>query len=85
MSFSKKHPDGHRLPARRLPKIAEREGREQPESSLDLTFDPRTGDLTEPARRQYQVFLKRNLKWQSPPADLLGRIQAEMNKIDKER
>jgi len=78
MSFSSKHPN--QKPSRELPEVAERENRGPVSgSALNLTIDPKTGDL-EPLDT-YKVFLKRNLKWQAPPADLLKNIHARIERI----
>jgi len=50
---------------------------------LDLSIDPQTEDLAD--LKSYKVFMKRNLKWQAPPVDLLANIQAKLAEIDAEK
>ncbi|MEM6770262.1 MAG: hypothetical protein AAF597_06760 [Bacteroidota bacterium] len=77
MSFSSnKSPKNN---SHRLPEVAERENIVPVGRSLNITIDPQTGDI-EPLD-QYKVFLKRNLKWQAPPADLLANIHARIDRI----
>lgn len=81
MPFSSKHPNNKQ--SRELPEVAERESSGPvSNNSLHLSIDPRTGDL-EPLDT-YKVFLKRNLKWQAPPADLLSNIHARIDRIKAE-
>lgn len=62
----------------RLPEVVEHATNPIGES-LNITIDPKTGDI-EPLDT-YKVFLKRNLKWQAPPADLLANIHARIDRI----
>ena len=83
MSLSSKHPRNGNS-SRKLPEVAERESvTPDPGKALNLTIDPRTGDI-EPLDT-YKVFLKRNLKWQAPPADLLDNIHARIARIKAEK
>jgi len=50
---------------------------------LDLSIDPKTEELID--LKSYKVFMKRNLKWQAPPVDLLANIQAKLAKIDAKK
>lgn len=77
MSLSSNNP--HKKQLRRLPEVAERENIGPVGESLEITIDHKTGEI-EPLD-QYQVFLKRNLKWQAPPADLLANIYARIDRI----
>lgn len=63
----------------RTPEVADREPECPVGESLDLSIDPRTGDLQN--LDTYKVFMKRNLKWQAPPADLLANIHARIDRI----
>lgn len=64
----------------KLPEVADREpeGFDQ-EPGLDLSIEGKTGDLKHP--EAYRVFMKRNLGWQRPPADLLENIHARIERI----
>lgn len=75
MPFSSNHPN--RKSSRELPECENRETVSG--SVLNLTIDAKTGEL-EPLDT-YKVFLKRNLKWQAPPADLLMNIHARIERI----
>lgn len=65
--------------SRRLPEVVERENTDSVGEGLNITVDHQTGEI-EPLD-QYKVFLKRNLKWQAPPADLLANIYARIDRI----
>lgn len=95
MPFSNQHPDNkpgrrlpeHRIPKHRIPKhriseVAER-ALEHRGQALDITFDTETGKIK--PLDTYKVFLKRNLKWQTPPADLLSSIHARIDSIKEQR
>lgn len=77
MSFSSNN--SRNKQSRRLLEVAEQDKSGPVGESLDITIDHRTGEI-EPLD-QYQVFLKRNLKWQAPPADLLANIYARIDRI----
>jgi hypothetical protein len=64
----------------KLPEVADREPEVfDNESCLDLSIDGKTGDIKNP--EAYRVFMKRNLGWQQPPADLLQNIHARIERI----
>ncbi len=46
---------------------------------LDLSIDPRTEELIDLGT--YQVFMKRNLSWQTPPENLLASIHERIDRI----
>lgn len=76
MPFSNQHPN--KKSSRPVSEVAERETKPVGDT-IDIFFDPRTGEI-EPLDT-YKVFLKRNLKWQTPPADLLSSIHARIDSI----
>ena len=80
MPFSSQHPN--KKSSRKLPEVAERDTTVPVGRSLHLTIDPRTEEIN--PLDQYKVFLKRNLKWQAPPADLLSNIHARIDEIKAE-
>jgi len=63
----------------RLPEVVEQENIGSVGESLNIKVDHKTGEI-EPLD-QYKVFLKRNLKWQAPPADLLANIYERIDRI----
>ncbi|MEM9259187.1 MAG: hypothetical protein AAGA62_06035 [Bacteroidota bacterium] len=63
----------------RLPEVVDRELSGPVGECLDLSIHPRTEELVD--LDSYRVFLKRNLKWQAPPADLLANIHARIDRI----
>ncbi len=71
--------DSRNNQSHRQPEVAERETTGPVGESLNITIDPKTGSI-EPLDT-YKVFLKRNLKWQAPPADLLANIHARIDRI----
>lgn len=62
-----------------LPEVADRETPAAGKECLDLSISPATQDLVN--LKDYRVFLKRNLKWQAPPVDLLANINARLDKV----
>jgi hypothetical protein len=77
MSFSSRNPQEKRT--HQLPEVADREPAVPAGECLDLSIDPQTEDLVD--LKAYKVFMKRNLKWQSPPVDLLANINARLDKV----
>lgn len=67
--------------SRKLPEVAERETISNGPRDLQLSIDHQ-GNIESLDR--YQVFLKKNLKWQAPPADLLANIHARIDRIKAE-
>ena len=70
-----------------LPEVADREPRETDpdctDGDLHLSLDPRTGDLEDLST--FKVFLKKNLRPQAAPADLLANIYDRVDRIKAER
>lgn len=66
-----------------LPEVADREPTVPVGDCLDLSIDAQTEDLVD--LKSYKVFMKRNLKWQAPPVDLLANIQAKLAEIDAQK
>ncbi|MEL7159658.1 MAG: hypothetical protein AAFN92_02780 [Bacteroidota bacterium] len=62
-----------------LPEVADREPVAPVGECLDLSIDPRTEDLVN--LQDFRVFLKRNLPYQAPPADLLANLHARIDRI----
>lgn len=62
-----------------MPEVADREPVGPVGDCLDLSVDPNTEELLDLSA--YRVFLKRNLKWQAPPVDLLANINARLDKV----
>ncbi|MFT5998270.1 MAG: hypothetical protein ACI81P_000723 [Neolewinella sp.] len=77
MSYSSRNPQDKRT--HQLPEVADREPGVPARECLDLSIDPQTEDLVD--LKSYKVFMKRNLKWQAPPADLLASINARLDKV----
>jgi hypothetical protein len=77
MSFSSRNPQEKRT--HQLPEVADREPAVPAGEGLDLSIEPQTEDLVD--LKAYKVFMKRNLKWQAPPADLLANINARLDKV----
>lgn len=62
-----------------MPEVADREPVAPLGDCLDLSIDPKTEELVDLSA--YRVFLKRNLKWQAPPVDLLANINTRLDKV----
>lgn len=77
MPFSNRNSQGKR--AHQLPEVADREPVTPVGDCLDLSIDQKTEELIDLSA--YKVFLKRNLKWQAPPVDLLANINARLDKV----
>lgn len=77
MPFSSRNSQEKR--AHQLPEVADREPVVPVGDCLDLSIDPKTEELVDLSA--YRVFLKRNLKWQAPPVDLLANINARLDKV----
>ena len=77
MPFSSRNPQEKRT--HQLPEVADREPAVPAGECLDLSIDSLTKDLVD--LKTYKVFMKRNLKWQTPPADLLASINARLEKV----
>ena len=78
MPFSSRNPHQKRTP-QQLPEVVDREPEVPAGECLDLSIDPKTEDLTD--LTAYKVFMKRNLKWQAPPVDLLANINARLEQV----
>ncbi len=83
MSFSNSLTPQQPKRTHQLPEVADREPGVPAGECLDLSIDPQTEDLVD--LKSYKVFMKRNLKWQAPPVDLLANIQAKLAEIDAEK
>lgn len=77
MPFSSRNPHQKRTP--QLPEVADREPAVPAGECLDLSIDPQTEELAD--LTAYKVFMKRNLKWQAPPVDLLANLNARLDKV----
>ena len=65
---------------RPLPEVAERQTEKAcPDQELNLSIDSRTGELEDLST--FKVFLKKNLPYQAPPADLLANIYDRIDAI----
>lgn len=67
---------------RTLPEVADREPTPECEG-LNLSVNARTEELED--LPSFKVFLKKNLPYQQPPADLLANIYARVDKIKAEQ
>jgi|GEM_PF-1936903 len=83
MSFSDSRTPQQPKRNHKLPEVADREPGVPAGECLDLSIDPATEDITD--LKSYKVFMKRNLKWQAPPVDLLANIQAGIAEIDAQK
>jgi len=63
----------------RLPEVVDREPALPVGECLDLSIDPRTDEVVN--LQDFRVFLKRNLPYQAPPANLLANIHARIDRI----